>query len=97
MIVVYGGVRVDPAKIAEVTEAAKGFVATTAEEQGFVEYSLAWDTVEPNRIRLLEAWTDGDTAAAHAEAQHTKDWTAVISSAAIEAPKFFKYEAELIG
>ena len=94
MIVIHGGVRVDPVRIAEITDQAKVFVAATAQEDGFVEYSLAWDTVEPNRIRLLEVWTDADTSAAHGQQQHTKEWTEFIAAAAIEAPAFSKYEAE---
>ena len=97
MIVIHGGVAVDPGKVAEVTEAAKLFVAATAAEDGFLEYTLSWDVVEPNRIRLLEAWTTPETSAAHGTQQHTKDWTTMISGAALAAPKFFKYEAELIG
>ena len=97
MIVIHGGVTVDPTRVDEVTEAAKAFVAETAKEEGFLEYTLSWDVTQPNRIRLLEAWTDADTSAAHGVAAHTKDWTTLISAAALEAPKFYKYDAELIG
>ena len=97
MIVIHGGVRVDPSKVADVTEAAKAFVAATAQEDGFLEYTLSWSVVEPNNVRRLEVWTTPETSAAHGTQAHTKEWTSFISGAAIEAPKFYKYEAELIG
>jgi len=93
MILIYGGVAVDASKVEDVTAAAVDFVAASNAEDNCVTYTLSWDATEPNRIRLVEAWADADAHLAHTQQQHTIDWTTLISSAAIEAPAFFKYEA----
>jgi quinol monooxygenase YgiN len=93
MKLIYGGVAVDPSQVEAVTAAAVPFVAASNAENSCVIYSLSWDVTEPNRIRLLEAWTDADAHLAHTLQQHTIDWTELIKNAAIEAPKFFTTEA----
>ncbi|GAA0993009.1 putative quinol monooxygenase [Subtercola frigoramans] len=93
MIIIYGGVAVDPTQLASVTEAAQSFVAASRAEAGCVDYILSWDLVESNRIRLIETWADQETATAHTLQKHTAQWTSVIGAAAIEAPVFHKHEA----
>jgi quinol monooxygenase YgiN len=96
MKLIYGGVVVDPAKVEAVTAAAIPFVAASNAEDNCVTYILSWDVTQPNRINLLEAWTDADAHFAHTQQQHTLDWTTLISAAAIEAPKFYINEAAVV-
>jgi len=93
MILIYGGVAVDPARVEEVTAAAVVFAAKCTAEEGAVTYTLSWDVERTNFIRLVENWTDVDTYTAHTKQQHTIDWTALMVSAAIEAPAFVKFDA----
>lgn len=88
MVLVYGGCAVDPVRVAEITEAAAEFAARCRAEDGCVDYILSWDVIEPNRLRLVEAWESTDASTAHRAQQHTKEWTAFIGSAAIDRPSF---------
>jgi quinol monooxygenase YgiN len=96
MKLIYGGVAVDPAKVEEVTAAAVPFIAASNAENNCVTYRLSWDAAQPNRINLIEAWTDAAAHLAHTEQPHTIAWTEIISAAAIEAPKFFITEATVV-
>jgi quinol monooxygenase YgiN len=96
MIVIYGGVTVDPIQTATVTEAAKTFQAQCQLEEGCVEYLLSWNAVETNRLQLVEAWESPEALAAHQGQQHVAAWTRLISSAAVDAPEFTKLEAAAV-
>lgn len=91
MLYVYGGIAVDPARRAEVETAAREFAARCREEEGCLEYNLAWNTEDENYLRLLEVWEPTSTHAAHTEQAHVLEWTAFIQSAAADAPHFTKY------
>src|SRR4051794_1794511 len=88
IVTIYGGVAVDPGAVAAVTEAARTFQATCRAEEGCLDYTLAWEVAEPNRLRLLESWADEAAYRRHVEEPHVKDWTAFVAAAAIEAPAF---------
>ena len=91
MVIVYGGVRVDPAKVAEVSEAARAFESKCRAEPGCIEYILAWRVAEPNRIQLLEAWESEEASETHRAQDHVKEWAAFVAAAAIEAPVFAQH------
>jgi quinol monooxygenase YgiN len=92
MVIVYGGVRVDPARVAEVATAADRFQKESAAEEGCVLYELSWQVGEENNLRLLEIWDDDAVHQAHKDAPHTAAWTEFISAAAAEAPAFTRHE-----
>jgi quinol monooxygenase YgiN len=88
MVIIYGGVAVDPDRVPELTDAAVAFQATCRAEPGCVDYTLAWEVAEPNRIRLLEAWETEEAYEAHKGRPHVADWTRLIAGAALGAPAF---------
>lgn len=88
MIIVYGGITVDPARIAEVEEAGATFQKASLAEDGCVEYQLSWKVGEPGNLRLLEIWETKAKHQAHKEQAHTTAWTAFISGAATAPPNF---------
>jgi quinol monooxygenase YgiN len=88
MVTIYGGVAVAPMEVAAVTEAACGFQAKCRAEQGCLDYTLAWEVAEPNRLRLLEAWADEGAYHRHVEQSHVQDWKAFIESVAVEPAVF---------
>jgi quinol monooxygenase YgiN len=91
VVIVYGGVRVDPAQVAEVSKAAREFESKCRAEAGCIEYILAWHVAEPNRIQLLEAWESEEASETHRAKDHVKEWAAFIASASIEAPVFSQH------
>ncbi len=88
MVIIYGGVAVDPAKVAEVSEAGVAFQAKCRAEDGCLDYTLSWELAEPNRIRLVEAWATEQAYEAHTAQEHVKDWTAFMGRVAVDAPAF---------
>lgn len=88
MVIIHGGVAVDPARIAEITEAAVAFQRASRAEDGCVEYQLSWLAGDPCALRLLEIWESREQHQAHKDADHTIAWTTLISSAATAPPSF---------
>lgn len=88
MVIIYGGVAVDQASVDDVAAAAATFQAKCRQEDGCVDYTLAWEVGEPNRIRLLEAWASEDDYERHKAQDHVKEWTAFVGRLALEPPAF---------
>ncbi|GID30356.1 putative quinol monooxygenase [Paractinoplanes brasiliensis] len=88
MIIIYGGITVDPSRIAEVEEAGATFQKASKAEDGCVEYQLSWKVGEPGNLRLLEIWENTDKHQAHKDQPHTKQWTSFIRAAATAPPQF---------
>ncbi|MBM7518581.1 putative quinol monooxygenase [Nocardioides nitrophenolicus] len=94
MIVIHGGVLIEPDHVDEVARVAVGFEAASRAEAGCVEYQLSWRVGPSASLRLLEIWEDEASYLAHTEAEHTKEWSAYVSTVAAGAPAFTRYELE---
>lgn len=94
LVIVHGGVQVDPARTAEVSAAATAFQERCRAETGCLEYQLSWLAGAPDRLRLLEVWDSEETAAGHTTQPHVRDWTAFVAGAAVAAPAFTKLVVE---
>lgn len=94
MLIVYGGIRVQDARVSEVHDAGRAFEAECRNEEGCVEYVLSWRFDDPSRIQLLEAWETREAWETHKAQPHVADWTALISGAADGPPTFAHHEAE---
>ena len=88
MLIVYGGVHVDPARVPEVTEAARAFELRCRAEGGCVQYVLSWRIDEPSRIQLLEAWESEEAWESHKQQPHVQEWTSFIVAASAGPPEF---------
>lgn len=94
LVIVHGGVQVDPARTAEVSAAAATFQAACLTETGCLEYQLSWLAGSPDRLRLLEVWDSEETAEEHTRQPHVRDWTAFVAGAAVGPPAFTKLVVE---
>jgi quinol monooxygenase YgiN len=94
MVIVYGGVAVDRAKVEELTAAASAFEAACRSEPGCIEYVLAWRIDEPNRIQLLEVWESEEAWRVHRTREHVLEWAALVAAASLEAPAFTHHTLE---
>ncbi|MFF2653690.1 putative quinol monooxygenase [Streptomyces sp. NPDC058045] len=92
MVIVYGGISVDPSRVEDVVAAGTVFQQASAAEDGCLEYQLSWKVGEPENLRLLELWSSVEAHEAHRGQQHTKEWTEFISAAATAPPKFTRHE-----
>ncbi|MFI5893497.1 putative quinol monooxygenase [Actinoplanes sp. NPDC051513] len=88
MIIVHGGITVDPSRIGDVEDAGAAFQKASKAEDGCVEYQLSWKIGEPGNLRLLEIWENKDKHQAHKDQAHTREWTAFIGSVAAAPPQF---------
>jgi quinol monooxygenase YgiN len=88
VMIVYGGVQVDPARVTEVTQAARSFETRCREEDGCIDYVLAWRVDEPSRIQLLEAWASEEAWETHKRQPHVQEWAAFIAAASLGPPAF---------
>ena len=65
-IVIAGTIAIDPERRTAVLAAIRPLVQKTRDEEpGCLEYAFTADTVEDNRIIVLERWKDESTLAAH--------------------------------
>ena len=93
MLIVYGGVQVDPARLPEVTEVARAFESSCREEDGCVQYVLSWRVDDPCRIQLLEAWESEEAWETHKQQPSVQEWTAFIAAASAGSPEFSHHVA----
>lgn len=82
MIIVHGEMEIDSAKMARVEADGATFAARCREEDGCVDYQLAWKFGEPTTLRLLEVWATKAAYETHVGQPHVKEWSAWIPSAA---------------
>ena len=65
-ILIVGTIEVEPQRRGALLEAIRPYVeATRAEEPGCLDYAFTADTVDADRIVVLERWADEETLAAH--------------------------------
>src|ERR1700691_5112099 len=65
-ILIVGTIEVEPQRRGALLEAIRPYVAATrAEEPGCLDYAFTADTVDDDRIVVLERWADEETLAAH--------------------------------
>lgn len=91
MILIHGGIQVDPARRAEVDAAAVALQEESLREGGCVEFQLSWRVGDEANLRLLHIWETVEEFEAHATAPHVKSWEAFIKGAAAGPPSFSRY------
>ncbi|MBB3950267.1 putative quinol monooxygenase [Aureimonas jatrophae] len=74
MIIVSGFLRLSPADLDTVREAARATIAATRAEEGCHIYAFADDLTEPGLVRIYEEWDSRETLAAHGQTAHIAAW-----------------------
>ncbi|TFF21645.1 antibiotic biosynthesis monooxygenase [Jiella endophytica] len=74
MIIVSGILRLSPADLAGLREAAAAVLAATRAEAGCIVYSFAEDLIEPGLVRIYEEWESREALAAHGKSAHIAAW-----------------------
>lgn len=90
MIIIYGGVRVDPAREAEITAKGTVFQSKCQAEEGCQAYLLSWDIAGSQTVRLVEVWADEESYLAHKEQDHVGEWTDYMKQVSLEPPAFIR-------
>ncbi|MBI1188475.1 MAG: antibiotic biosynthesis monooxygenase [Alphaproteobacteria bacterium] len=93
MIVIQGAVRIDPAKIDHIREAARVMIAATRAEEGCIEYAFAEDVVEPGLIHIIERWRDQAAITAHNKTPHMAAFGAALAAFQPKGLRVCAYDA----
>lgn len=79
-------VTVAPGKAADFADAFNRLAQNARHEEGCEQYELLQSLDDPDRLVILELWTDQTLLDAHREAERTRDPTAVDAIVALWAP-----------
>jgi quinol monooxygenase YgiN len=74
MLIIAGHVRVPEAVKAALQAPLEVFVAATRAEPGCRDFSFAWDTIDPEIMRVFEIFDDEAAFAAHGQSAHMQSW-----------------------
>lgn len=74
VIILAGTLRVPEEKIDAVHERLPAMIAASRAEAGIVVYSLAWDPLEPDLLRVFEVYRDYEALEAHRATPHLIAW-----------------------
>ena len=81
MILVAGSLQYAPGAIQALRQDMQKFVEATRREDGCINYDLAVDTSDPNRLILFERWRDQMALDAHFKSAHMSAWRQVVTAA----------------
>jgi len=93
MIVIQGSVRIDPAKVEQMREAARTMVAATRAEDGCLAYTFAEDVTDPGLIHIIERWRDQAAITAHGKSAHMAAFGAALGAIKPQGLKVCAYDA----
>lgn len=97
MIIVEGWVRLAAAEMERLRPAAVEMVRQTkASESGCLEYAYAIDLAEPDRLRVIERWSDQTALDAHFASPHMTRFRQAMADAKIDGASVKAYDGEEI-
>jgi quinol monooxygenase YgiN len=70
MVVIHAEFPIDPDRREEALDVVRTLVEATQQEDGVIEYRAATDVSDPNLVRFVERYEDGDAFVAHTESEH---------------------------
>ncbi|MBK6671866.1 MAG: antibiotic biosynthesis monooxygenase [Actinobacteria bacterium] len=94
MIIIHGWADIEPARRDEVAEAAVALEAKSLTEPGNIHYGLSWSVERPNRLCLIEVWTDAAAHHAHTEEANVRAFSQLAAASCVEPPTFERYEGQ---
>lgn len=94
MIIIHGWADIEPAQRDRVAEEAVALEAKSLTEPGNIHYGLAWSVERPNRLCLIEVWTDAAAHRTHSEEPNVRAFSQLASESCVEPPTFHRYEGQ---
>jgi quinol monooxygenase YgiN len=91
MIVVATWARIKAGTREQGLEHMQRFIAATCAEPGCVEFSMAFDVHDDDKLRVLEVYKDADALAAHRNSAHATAWRSAFGVNVVEV-SFKEYE-----
>lgn len=74
MIIVHTSIPIEPDHREEALEMTKELVEQSRKEEGTINYRAMTDMVNPNTIRFFEQYEDVESAEAHSQTDHYREW-----------------------
>lgn len=84
MIIVTGHARMKPGALKALREEMDAMVTASRAEEGCIGYSYGIDTMDPDRMLVLEYWKDEAALQAHGAEPHMKAWRAALAGNVVE-------------
>lgn len=94
MIIIHGWADIDPEERERVAEAAIALEAKSVTEPGNVHYGLSWSVERPNRLCLIEVWTDADAHHVHTQEPNVRAFSELAAQSCVKPPTFMRYEGQ---
>jgi quinol monooxygenase YgiN len=91
-VAVFGILRFQPERMAELRPYLKLLVETTYRTDGCIAYDVAEDPFDPGLIRFAELWPDHESLARHLKAPHIEPWRIAARSCGLLERKFTAYD-----
>jgi quinol monooxygenase YgiN len=92
MIIVAGGLRIQPNSRDEASAACIEVEKATREESGCISYAFHFGIAEPDYLHVFEQWESEDALNAHMQQLHTQAFLTKVGGFAAEAPVVNIYE-----
>jgi quinol monooxygenase YgiN len=96
MLVVAGHVRMNPAKVAEATEAANAVMEATRKETGCLSYTFSRDLSEDGLFHIFEEWESQAALDAHFKAPHMATFQKAMGGFDVQEIKVNRYEVSQV-
>ncbi|MBI1393642.1 MAG: antibiotic biosynthesis monooxygenase [Alphaproteobacteria bacterium] len=84
MIIVTGHAKMKPGALAALRPAMEAMILASRAEEGCLGYSYGVDTLDEDRMLVLEYWRDMAALEAHFAAPHMADWRAALAGHVVE-------------
>ena len=74
MIYVIATMTIKPGSLPVLLPAIKAVIAETSKEQGFIEYNLHQNVLEPETLVFVEKWASREALTVHSKQPHLAAW-----------------------
>lgn len=92
MILIKGYFRMAKGAVPKIEAAMRAQVAACRAEEGCIDYAFSVDVMEPDVVRVSEAWENWDALKAHGKQPHMATWRAAQAEAGLEERSITGYE-----
>lgn len=94
MIVIAGTVRLPEANRDQAMAAMRQMIEVSRAEDGCLDYSYAFDVLDPGLVRVFEVWRDQAAFDRHTTAPHLQDWRASWAELGIGERNLVAYQTD---
>lgn len=94
MLVIRATIPIAPDSREEALDLARELAEASRQEDGVIEYQVATDIEDENRLRFFELYEDEAAFGAHGQSDHFQEFEAALPDLVAGAPEVIKYEVD---